>query len=95
MNDSALGSLAEAKVGHKISGNWQNEGGTGSGTVSAGSVTSNSLTTWGIFALGQNCATPLTLTCPSNVTVTAAAGSCNAAVTIAPATATDVSSRSR
>ncbi|MBL0317036.1 MAG: HYR domain-containing protein [Flavobacteriales bacterium] len=90
VNDTALGSLAEAKVGHKISGNWQNEGGTGSGTVSAGSVTSNSLTTWGIFALGQNCATPLTLTCPSNVTVTAAAGSCNAAVTIAPATATDV-----
>lgn len=41
------------KVAHKSSNNWLNESGTATGTTSAGSVTSSSLSVWSPFTLGS------------------------------------------
>lgn len=51
-NPLTFSSVADVRVGHKNS-NWLNEGGTGNGTTSAGSITSNNLTTWSPFTLGS------------------------------------------
>ena len=45
--------VAHLKVAHLTGGNWLNEGGTGIGTNAAGSVTSNSISTWSPFTLGS------------------------------------------
>jgi hypothetical protein len=56
----ALTDVNVLKVAHKSGSNWLNEGGTGTGNTSAGSVTSSSLSTWSPFTLGQvsGCTTP-------------------------------------
>lgn len=51
-NPLVFSSVTDVRVGHKNS-NWLNEGGTGNGTTSAGSITSNNLTTWSPFTLGS------------------------------------------
>jgi hypothetical protein len=43
----------DLRVAHKSGGNWLNEGTIGVGTSAAGSVTSNSLSTWSPFTLGS------------------------------------------
>lgn len=45
--------VSDVKVAHKTGGNWLNEGTTGIGTSTAGSVTSNALSTWSPFSLGS------------------------------------------
>jgi hypothetical protein len=44
--------LRAFKVAHRIDGEWQNEGGTPTGSLTAGSVTSELISTWSPFALG-------------------------------------------
>jgi hypothetical protein len=51
--NDGIGSASDLRVAHKSGGSWQNEGTVGVGTVAAGSVTSNSLSTWSPFALGS------------------------------------------
>ncbi len=48
-----IASVSHVKVAHKTSGNWLNEGTTGTGTTASGSVTSNSLSSWSPFTLGS------------------------------------------
>lgn len=50
--DAYTNPVAERKVAHKTGGNWLNEGTTGMGTTSAGSVTSNAISTWSPFTMG-------------------------------------------
>jgi hypothetical protein len=45
--------VSDLKVAHKTGGSWLNEGGTGTGTISAGSVTSSAISTWSPFTLGS------------------------------------------
>ncbi len=52
-NDVFGNSLTARRVAHKTSGGWQNEGTTGTGTTSIGSVISNAISTWSPFALGS------------------------------------------
>jgi Secretion system C-terminal sorting domain len=52
-NNIGIASAAHLKVAHKASGNWLNEGTTGTGLATSGSVTSNSLSTWSPFTLGS------------------------------------------
>ncbi len=48
-----ISNVSDLKVAHKTGGSWLNEGGTGTGTVSVGSVTSNAISTWSPFTLGS------------------------------------------
>jgi hypothetical protein len=48
-----IANVSDLKVAHKAGGSWLNEGGTGTGTTSAGSVTSNAISTWSPFTLGS------------------------------------------
>jgi gliding motility-associated-like protein len=89
-NDPSVSTLAEARVGHKLSGNWQNEGATAAGTIANGSVSSDPISTWGPFTLGLTCPTPIGISCPASITVIAPTGSCTASVTMPLATATGV-----
>lgn len=43
----------QRKVAHLFGGNWLNEGTTGNGTTTVGSVTSNPISNWGLFAMGS------------------------------------------
>jgi hypothetical protein len=52
-NNVGIGSIADLRVAHKSSGQWLNEGGTATGTVTSGSVTSNSISTFSPFTLGS------------------------------------------
>jgi hypothetical protein len=64
-NDGAIGSVSDLKVAHKTGGQWLDEGTTGSGLVSAGSVISNAISVWSPFTLGSissNSPLPITLT---------------------------------
>jgi hypothetical protein len=57
-----IANVSDLKVAHKSGGNWLNEGTTGSGTIAAGSVTSNSLSSWSPFGLGSiSASSPLPL----------------------------------
>lgn len=51
--DAYLYEVNQRKVAHLTGGNWLNEGTTGTGTTTAGSVTSNAVNTWSPFALGS------------------------------------------
>lgn len=61
--NNAAGVVA-VRVAHLSGGNWINEGGVGTGTPSAGTVTSGTISTWSPFALGTTDAinAPLPLT---------------------------------
>ena len=64
-NNVAIGSVSDLKVAHKTGGQWLDEGTTGTGLVSSGSVTSNALSAWSPFTLGSFRSTsplPITLT---------------------------------
>ena len=52
------------KVAHKTISGWQNEGGTATGTISAGSITSATISAWSPFTLGavSQGSLPVTLT---------------------------------
>ncbi len=52
-NDTFFYALPQRRVAHKAGGNWLNEGGTSTGANLAGSITSNSIGTWGSFAVGS------------------------------------------
>ena len=55
-----ISNIAHLKVAHKVAGAWLNEGGSGIGSLSSGSVTSASLSSWGPFTLGSiSAASPL------------------------------------
>ena len=43
----------QRKVAHLVGSNWLNEGTTGTGTVAAGSVTSNAVSSWSPFTMGS------------------------------------------
>ena len=58
--DNFSNSILQRKVAHQLGGNWLNEGNVATGNSVAGSVTSNAISTWGRFALG-NISTPLPL----------------------------------
>lgn len=45
--------VSARRVAHKVGGTWQNEGGTGSGTTSEGSITSNVISSWSPFTVGS------------------------------------------
>jgi hypothetical protein len=45
--------VSDLKVAHKVGANWLNEGTTGTGSVGAGSITSNIISTWSPFTLGS------------------------------------------
>ncbi|MCX6316866.1 MAG: T9SS type A sorting domain-containing protein [Bacteroidetes bacterium] len=51
--DSYPNMLSNRKVAHKTGGTWLNEGTAATGSIAAGSVTSNSISTWSPFALGS------------------------------------------
>jgi hypothetical protein len=51
--NAGIVNVSDLKVAHKVGVNWLNEGTTGTGTASAGSVTSNSISSWSPFALGS------------------------------------------
>jgi hypothetical protein len=62
-NNTGIGNPVNIRAAHRTGGNWLNEGGTGSGTSAAGSVTSASLSTWSPFTLGSiSAASPLPVT---------------------------------
>jgi len=64
-NNVAIGSVSDLKVAHKTGGQWLDEGTTGTGLISSGSVTSNALSAWSPFTLGSfrsNSPLPITLT---------------------------------
>ena len=64
-NNVAIGSISDLKVAHKTGGQWLDEGTTGTGLVSAGSVISNAISVWSPFTLGSinsNSPLPITLT---------------------------------
>ena len=48
--------VSQRKVAHLVGGNWLNEGTTGTGTVAAGSVTSNAVSSWSRFTMGSSIA---------------------------------------
>jgi len=59
--DDYLNLVSERKVAHKVSTSWLNEGNTTTGTVSSGSATSNTVSTWSPFTIGTiSNALPLT-----------------------------------
>lgn len=59
--DSLLGGIIDQRVAHQ-DGDWLNEGTNGTGSFSAGSVTSNILNSWSPFAIGTiSAAVPLPL----------------------------------
>ncbi len=53
IKNEGIFNVSDLKVAHKTGGSWLNEGGTGTGTVSAGSLTSNAISTWSPFTLGS------------------------------------------
>lgn len=60
VNNVIVNSLPSLRVAHKSGANWLNEGGNNiTGTTSAGSVTSNSISTWSPFTLGATVSTAL------------------------------------
>jgi hypothetical protein len=62
-NNSGIGNTADLRVAHRSGGEWLNEGGTATGTTSAGSVTSSAISTFSPFTLGSiSTASPLPLT---------------------------------
>lgn len=61
-NNAGISDISILKVGHKVSGDWLNEGTTGIGSPANGSVTSNAISTWGPLALGSINQTPLPVT---------------------------------
>ncbi|MBI3234950.1 MAG: T9SS type A sorting domain-containing protein [Bacteroidetes bacterium] len=52
-NNSGISDVSHLKVAHKTASGWANESGTGTGSVSAGSITSASVSTWSPFTLGS------------------------------------------
>ena len=71
--NEGIGSVSDLKVAHKIGGFYLNEGTSGTGLVSSGNVTSNSISTWSLFALGStssNSPLPITLTSFSSDIIT-------------------------
>jgi hypothetical protein len=52
-NDTCSNVFSERAVAHKVSSTWQNEGGIVTGNNTIGAVTSNTITTWGIFTTGR------------------------------------------
>ncbi|MBI3233372.1 MAG: T9SS type A sorting domain-containing protein [Bacteroidetes bacterium] len=52
-NNVGISDVSHLKVAHKTASGWANESGTGTGSVSAGSVTSASVSTWSPFTLGS------------------------------------------
>ena len=60
--DSYAYSLPERRVANKVSGNWQNEGGTATGTTTAGGITSNSISSFRLFTLGSFTCTNASIT---------------------------------
>lgn len=65
----AITYVALQKVAHKFFTSWLNEGTIAGGTTSAGSVTSNSVSGWGPFTLGEVCAVPIMNTTASNSSI--------------------------
>lgn len=60
ISPGSINSTSDLKVAHLSGGNWLDEGGTASGTTSAGNITSNAVSTWSPFTLGSsNLASPL------------------------------------
>lgn len=51
-NDTYSNPAVQRKVAHLTAGNWLNEGTSGTGTVVAGSVISNTISSWSPFTLG-------------------------------------------
>lgn len=64
-NNIGIFNMSDLRVAHLTAGNWQNEGATTtSGTIGAGTVTSNNISTWSPFTLGSismNSPLPVTL----------------------------------
>lgn len=55
-----INSTSDLKIAHLSGGNWLDEGGTATGTISAGNITSNAVSTWSPFTLGStSLASPL------------------------------------
>lgn len=74
-NPIALSTISEARVARNSGAAWINEGGNSStGTISAGSVTSNALSSFGAFTSGTGCATP-TMSAVSNQVLCAGSSS--------------------
>jgi Secretion system C-terminal sorting domain len=51
-NNTSTAAVADRVIAHKTGGNWLNEGGTGTGSTSAGSVQSVAVSTWSPFTMG-------------------------------------------
>lgn len=51
-NNLTIANISDLRLAHK-NGHWLNEGGSGTGTLTAGSITSNSITAWSPFTLGS------------------------------------------
>jgi hypothetical protein len=51
-NILTVANISDLRVAHK-NGNWLNEAGNGTGNLTAGSITSNSITAWSPFTLGS------------------------------------------
>jgi hypothetical protein len=62
-------STSDLRVAHLSGGNWLDEGGTATGTTSAGNITSNAISTWSPLALGSS-----SLTSPLPVTLISFSG---------------------
>lgn len=50
---ASITDVTTLRVAHKNGGNWLNEGGTATGTTTAGNITSNAVSTWSPFTLGS------------------------------------------
>ncbi len=61
--NAGIVNVSDLKVAHLYNSEWLNEGTSGTGTASAGAVTSNSISNWGAFTLGSivNSTLPLRL----------------------------------
>jgi hypothetical protein len=53
-----ISQVSTQKVAHKNLTSWFNEGTNAIGNLSSGSVTSNPISTWGLFTLGEICVPP-------------------------------------
>lgn len=65
----SITATADLRVAHLSGGSWLNEGGTATGSTSAGSITSNAVSTWSPFTLGS-----ASLTSPLPVTLVSFSG---------------------
>ncbi|MBP6623611.1 MAG: T9SS type A sorting domain-containing protein, partial [Chitinophagaceae bacterium] len=62
-NNTGIGNITALKVAHLSNSEWVNEGTTATGTIAAGSVTSNVLNSWSPFTLGSiSMSSPLPVT---------------------------------